>query len=666
MGTDDRGMAAALDIAQDKRLLRIASPLGADTLVLRRLAVSESIQNPFQIEAEVLSARADLKPEDLIGQSVTCTVAVDGQPDRHFHGLVRSFGAAGMEDRGLALYRLEAVPLLWNLSRTADCRIFQGQSVKDILDTLLGEGEVAPKRLGTLPGAARTYCVQFNETDFDFVHRLLDEVGGGYFFEHAEGRHTLVVTGANADFPKIGCDALVVRGEADRPDAVTRWRAEGGLRPGKQVARDFDMLKPSAPLRSEASTILTSPNAAAWEVYRWPGGQTVRPDGDMARLAMEQREANANTAQGDTQTAALFAGGRVGVKEGGLAGEEKPWLLTAVRHEAVDETHLPEGGAAYYANSFVAIPADRTWRNPTPRPRPAMPALQSAVVTGPSGEEIHCDEKGRVKVQFHWDRYGRKDEKTTCWVRVMQPWAGGASPAFHGAWFLPRIGDEVLVGFLDGDPDRPVILGSVHNDDMVPVFGLPGENTRSGIVSRSSKGGGADNANMLRLDDKKGSEEVYLQAEKDMNALVKNQLKTTVQGNEIREVTGASKDQPDGKRTTTVKGDETLTVSQGNRDTTISMGNETLTVKMGNMEVKVSMGNITIKADLGKITVEAMQGVTLKSLTSSIEVAPAGITFKALKVTTNAELLNETTGAIEKQTGTGMQKIGGSITMIGG
>jgi type VI secretion system secreted protein VgrG len=290
--------------------------------------------------------------------------------------------------------------------------------------------------------------------------------------------------------------------------------------------------------------------------------------------------------------------------------------------------------------------------------------VQSAIVTGPAGEEQHCDEYGRVKVHFLWDhRDDKKDETSSCYVRVMQPFGG----AWGGGWFLPRIGDEVLVAFQGGDPDRPVIVGSLYNADGKPPWTLPGHITRSGFRSRSTKTGDRSTANILGFDDKKDSEQLYLQAQKDYLELVKNQKKVTVQGNEIREVTGSSQDQSDGKRTTTIKGDETLEVKQGNRAATISMGNETLTVKMGNMEVKVSLGNITIKADLGSITMEALQGITLKGgPTSSIEIAPAGITLKALKIDTNADLMNQTKGAIEQQSGSGMQKIGGAITMIGG
>jgi type VI secretion system VgrG family protein len=372
--------------------------------------------------------------------------------------------------------------------------------------------------------------VQFHETDFDFASRLMDEIGAGYFFQHGENDHTLTVTGANADFPQVPGEALVVRAAANDINTVTDWRVSGTLQPGKHVGHDFDMLKPSTLLQATAQTRLSTPDAGTWEVYRWGAGQTVQPDGDPSTIGMEQHEAQADSAEGRTEMAALFAGGKVKVQEG-LSGSPMPWLITAIRHEAMDETQLVGDGQTHYANSFVAIPGDRTWRNSAPRRRPAMPALQSAIVTGPSGEEIHCDQHGRVKVQFLWDRYGKKDQNTTCYVRVSQPWAG----KWGGTWFLPRIGDEVLVGFLDGDPDKPVVLGSIHNQEAPPPYGLPSLNTQSGITTRSSKGGSKDNANLLRFEDKKGSEEVYIQAEFDMNVLVKHDLSTTVRdGDETR------------------------------------------------------------------------------------------------------------------------------------
>jgi type VI secretion system secreted protein VgrG len=674
-------MGGSPEILQAGRLLRITSPLGADVLILRRLVASEAIGQPFSIEADVLSARADLTPKDMLGKTVTCTIAIGGQPERHFHGLVRAFGRIGGSERDMTAYRLEAVPLLWSLTRTSDCRIFQDQSVQDILGTVFGEGSVAPVRFGTLPAGKRPYCVQFQETDFDFASRLLDEIGGGYFFEHAAGGHTLMVTGENADFPLVPGGPMVVRPDRNDANAVTNWQVSGTLQPGKHIAHDFDMLKPSRLMQAEAPTKLATPNATDWEVFRWAAGQSVQPDVKPASLWMEQDEVLADTVQGDTQVAALFAGGRLKIQEG-LGGTEASWLLTAVRHEATDETQLVGDGQASYANSFAGIPADRAWRNAAPRRRPVMPSLQSAIVTGPAGEEIHCDKLGRIKVHFLWDRAGKTDDNSSCFVRVSQPWAG----KWGGTWFLPRIGDEVLVGFLDGDPDRPVVLGSLHNEDATPHYGLPGANTRSGITSRSSKGGGKDNANMLRLEDKKDSEEFYLQAEKDMNVLVKHDLSTTVRdGDETRLV-------KTGKRTTTIEGDETLTVSTGNRETTIKTGNDTYklstgnlkqTLDMGNLDLKLAMGNmktdvslgnydlklgtgnVTIKTGAGAVMVEALQGITLKVGPSEVKIDMTGVSIKGLMVKLEGTTMLEAKGLMTTVKGTAMTQVSGAIIMIG-
>ncbi len=670
----------ALDIKQANRLLRITTPLGPDVLVLRHLSVTEAVESPFIIAAEVISARDDLQPKDLIGKTITCTVQVEDAPARHFSGMVRAFARTGSQERSLTGYWLEAVPLLWNLSRTSDCRIFQDMSASDILKKIFGEGGVEPNRFGGLPGTPRPYCVQFNETDLDFTHRLLDEVGGSYFFQHAEGSHTLVITGSNADFPLLQGEPLVVRTEADRPDAISRWQPQGSLPPGKRATLDFDGIKPSKLLTANAATMLPYPSPSSWEMFRWPGGQGARPDIDPAKLGMEQEEAQADLVNAASRNPALHAGARVKVKPD-LAGGPETWLITAVRHEAVDETHLGQDGTAEYANTITLTPADRVWRNPHPRPRPQMPAVQSAIVTGPAGEEIHTDEYGRVKVHFHWDRAGRKDETSTCWVRVAQPFAG----AWGGSWFLPRIGDEVLIAFLDGDPDRPVVIGSVYNSDGKPPFPLPGNKTQSGIRTRSSKGGGQDNANILRMDDKKGSEEVYFQAEKDHNLLVKNDRTdvvrhdrtTTIHNADTLTVKKADRTVTleQGNLSTTVKmGNETREISQGNRETAIKMGNETLKIDMGNRttelgmgndELTLKMGNLTIKCALGAITLEAMQSITLKVGQSEVKVDQMGVSVKGMMLKSEGQMMTEVKGLMTKIDGSAMLQATGGIIMIG-
>ncbi len=643
-----------LTLTDAKRLLKITTPLGPNKVTLRRLVVREAIARPFTLEAEIISSEMDLQPSALIGKSITCTIdgaTMDaGAGTRHFNAVVRGFARIGAYGRGLAAYRLEAVPLLWHMSRTADCRIFQSKSVKDIVTTILGEAAVAPVRWGSsVPTATRVYCVQYNETDLDFAQRLLEEVGCGYYFEQAEGSHTLVVCGANADYPLVPGSPQVVRSDAAIFGALSNWRPVAALQPGKVVALDFDQVKPSALLTKEAATVLTTPGVASWEVFRWPGGQAVRPDQDTSKLGMEGFEANADLISAAGNDPRVFAGGRLKVLPGIDATSPETWLVTETVHEAFDETHLSGGGTASYRNGLTLMPADRPWRPMASRPRPAIPGLHSAIVTGPSGEEIHTDKYGRISVHFHWDRKGKKDDTSSCWVRVAQSFAG----KWGGSWTLPRVGDEVLVGFMDGDPDRPVAIGSVYNADNMPIYALPANKTQSGFKTKSSKGGGAANFNEIRFEDKKGSEHFNVQAEKDMMILVKNDKTEhvkhdrtetidhdhteTIKNNKTETVKVDRTETVEGKHTETVTGDYTVTVKTGNQENTVSTGNQTNTIKTGNMTTEVSMGNqtttvkmgnITHKASLGAITVEAMQSITLKCGPSKIVIDPSGVTIE--------------------------------------
>ena len=637
-------MSDALTLAQKERLLNIASPLGPDVLVLRRLAVQEAIGRPFGITAEVISTNRDLQASALVGKAVTCSVRTGHASPRHFHGIVRSFVRLGPMGRGHAAYRIEAVPRFWQLSRTADCRIFQEKSVKDICSAVFGEHDVAPVRWGgSVPTQKRTYCVQFNESDLEFAQRLLDEAGCGYFFEHAANNHTLVICGANADYPQVPGEPQMVRPQGDHHGALTSWQPATTLQPGKVVTEDFDGLKPASLKQANAGTILGTPNAAAAEIYRWPGGQTVRPEGDLSKLGMEGFESMADRVSAAGNDPTVFAGGRLKVKAGLDAQQAVTWLVSSVSHEAYDETHLGGGGSAGYSNSLVLMAADRPWRPPAPRPRPPMLGVHSASVTGPSGEEIHCDEYGRVKVHFLWDRAGKRDDTSSCWVRVAQSHAG----KWGGAWNLPRIGDEVLVAFVDGDPDRPIILGSVYNAEQKPIYALPANKTQSGFKTRSSKGGGASNFNELRFEDKKGQEEINIQAEKDITLLVKNDRTETIKRHRTEVV--------DGKHTETVKLDRTATITQGN---------EALTVKMGKMDTLVQMGNITTKASMGKIEIEAMQSITLTCGQSKIHMTPMSISIESMQIDVKASLALNTSGVIVNHKATAMMMIKGGIVMI--
>ncbi|WP_314073846.1 type VI secretion system Vgr family protein [Roseococcus pinisoli] len=632
------------DLAQTERMLEITSPLGADKLMLRRLSVQEAIGHPFSLTAEVLSQDLNLQPSSLIGKAVTCTIKVRHVEPRHFHGVVRAFSRIGAMGRGLASYRIEVVPNLWHLSRTADCRIFQDKSVKTIVSTVLSDSSVAPVRWGgSVPTAARTYCVQFNETDLDFVQRMLDETGCGYYFEHKASEHTLVVCGANGDYPLIGGDPQVVRSDAGEVGTLTDWKPVSSLQPGKVVAEDFDGLKPASLLQKQTGTILSSPNASKYEIYHWPSGQTVRPEGDLAKLGMEVYETVADRISATGNDPTIFAGGRLKVRPGIDETAAVTWLVAATRHEAFDETHLSGGGASGYSNNLVLMPADRPWRPADPRPRPPMLGVHSAVVTGPSGEEIHCDEYGRIKVHFLWDRAGKRDDTSSCWVRVAQSFAG----KWGGSWTLPRVGDEVLVAFENGDPDRPIAIGSVYNAEQKPIYSLPANKTQSGFKTRSSKGGGAANFNELRFEDKKGSEEINIQAEKDMTLLIKNDRTETIKRHRTETV--------DGKHTETTKLDRTATVTQGN---------DKLTIDMGNLDRLVKMGNITEKASMGTIKYEAMQSITLTCGQSKIHMTPMSISIESLQIDVKASLALNTQGLMATHKADAMLTLKGGLVMI--
>lgn len=637
-------MSDVLNLSHAERLLEITSPLGPDKLILRRLSVQETIGRPFMLTAEVISQEMDLQPSALIGKAVTCTVKPKHVGPRHFHGIVRGFARLGAFGRGLASYRLEVVPNFWHLSRTADCRIFQDKSVKDIVTAVLGDSGVAPVRWGSsVPSSQRTYCVQFNETDLEFAQRMLDEAGCGYFFEHQDSQHTLVVCGANSDYPMIGGSPQVVRSDGIEFGTLSEWKPASSLQPGKAVAEDFDGLKPNTLLQKQTGTILGTPNASKFEIYRWPGGQAVRPEGDLSKLGMETYETGADRVSATGNDPTVFAGGRLKVQAGIDDTTVITWLVASARHEAFDETHLSGGGASGYSSNLVLMPADRPWRPSEPRPRPPMVGLHSAIVTGPSGEEIHCDEYGRIKVHFLWDRAGKKDDTSSCWVRVAQSFSG----KWGGSWTLPRVGDEVLIAFEHGDPDRPIAIGSVYNSEQKPIYTLPANKTQSGFKTRSSKGGGAANFNELRFEDKKGSEEINIQAEKDMTLLIKNDRTETIKRHRTETV--------DGKHTETTKLDRTATVSQGN---------DKLTIEMGNLDRLVKMGNITEKASLGSIKYEAMQSITLTCGQSKIHMTPMSISIESLNIDVKASLMLNSTGLMATHKADAILTLKGGLVMI--
>ena len=548
--------------------VRLKSPLPDDDLLVNGFDAHDELGRLFTIDLELLSPREDLAFDDLLGEQVV--IELD-QPDgsvRCFHGYVSRFAQTGRKG-DYASYAMRLRPWFWLLTRTADCRIFQELTVPDIVKSVFREHGFSDFE-DTLSGSYRTweYCVQYRETDFNFVSRLLEQEGIYYYFRHEDGKHTLVLSdsyGAHAPLPGHASIPYYPPSEnAVREPHISDWRTARSLQPGTYVQSAYDFRKPRANLETTA-TIGRDHAQADFEVFDYPGEYFERAEGDAyAQARIEEAHAGFERANGVTDVRAVFAGGLFTLAEHPRDDQNKEFLVVS-SHVAVSNVGYESGSADFEVETrFEVLDAAIPFRPQRRTPKPAMKGPQTALTVGPSGEEIWTDEYGRVKVQFHWDRYGKQDENSSCWVRVAQVWAG----AKWGAMYIPRIGQEVIVDFIEGDPDRPIVTGRVYNADNMPPYDLPADKTRSTLKSRSSKSGGPDNFNEIRFEDKKGEEEMYLHAEKDQTITVENDKNESVGhdnsesiGNDEAIQVGNNRDKSVGNdQTETIGNNKTITV----------------------------------------------------------------------------------------------------------
>jgi type VI secretion system secreted protein VgrG len=568
-------------LTQDNRPLRVTTGLGKDVLLLERFSGEEGVSTPFRFTLEMLSDNASVDPASLLRKPISVAVVIPGGKERHFHGIVNRF-SAGARRAGLTSYKAEMVPWLWFLTLRNDCRIFQNQTAKDIVEKIfkdLGYTDFKFKLMGSPP--KRTYCVQYRESSLAFVSRLLEEEGIFYFFDHTGSSHMLVLTDHPSQVPpcpqvaKLRMTTSQSYQMAEEP-LVTAVEMETVAVTEKIELTSYDFEKPSTSLRVNVSGTQKD------EAYDYAGTYTAKSDGDRyARMRLEQRESERELLRGECNSPSFTSGHKFDLTEHTNKPLNQSYHLLRVRHAAMIPNYTSGSGEYDYSNTFEAIPSSVPWRPPLVTPRALVQGSQTAVVVGPGGEEIYVDKFGRVKVQFHWDREGKKDEKSSCWVRVATSWAGKNWGMVH----IPRIGQEVVVDFLEGDPDRPIITGSVPNAEQMPPYALPGNMTQSGILTRSSKGGSAANANEIRFEDKKGSEELYIHAEKDEKHGVENDRTKWVGHDETVTV--------DNDRTEHVKHDESITVDNNRTETvgnneSLSIGNNR-TTSVGNDE-SVSVG----------------------------------------------------------------------------
>ncbi|GAB6178172.1 type VI secretion system tip protein VgrG [Desulfobaculum senezii] len=522
-------------------IVTLTTPFGDGTLVLESCSGQEALSEPFVYSISAYSEDNALAFDTIIGKDITVGVGLpDGSATRNINGVVTRF-SMGQSTAEATHYHMEVRPWLWLLGLQADCAVFQNMSVPDIVKQVCSDAgftDVEDKLSGSY--SAREYVVQYNETALAFVSRLMEEAGMFYFFTHTANAHTLVLADSGdalEECPQAATLEFQPKNTSVVPASqVADVSLEQCSVTGTFAVGDYNFTTPETDLTASA------PGGNARTVYEYPTGHTVKDDGEsLAGMRLDALEAEQCVLSASSPASGLHPGGTMTIEGHDRNDINAKWLVTSVALTA---------SKMRYSSTFTAIPATATYRPRRRHPRPSVPGPLTALVVGKDGEEIWTDEYGRVKVQFYWDRVGEKNEKSSCWVRVAQPWAGKG----YGAVFLPRIGHEVVVSFIDGDPDRPLVTGCVYNATQTLPYDLPANATRTLIKTNSSKD--AEGSNELRFEDKAGEEEVYIHAQKDMNTVVEN------------------------ARTTTIKtADDTVSLEQGNRTFTVEQGTETHSVK---------------------------------------------------------------------------------------
>ena len=597
-------MAASRDVVVDTKL--------KDAFTFRHMQGREALSELFDYRIELLSEDDGVQLEEILGSPLMLSMGLQAGGTRYFHGHVVQFVYAGT-DRSYACYHARVRPWLWFLTTTTDCRIFQAMSVPDIIGEIFSKYPVASYTFKlNEEHPQRDYCVQYNESDLTFVQRLCEDDGIFFYFEHGKGEHKLVFCDDGRSYmqrPDYETVPFYPREDQSRRerDHLYDWRSVLDVRPGRYIHTSFDFEKPRAEL--EARRLAPMQHALAeGEVYCYPACYTEIGRGDhLARMRLEESQAAHKRMRGAGTVASLGCGQTFSLSDYPRKDQNDRYVVLAVEHEIWADAYRSTssgGDEEPYLCAIEVQPAAVPFRPPLVTPKPVMAGPESAIVTGPSGEEIWTDQYGRVKVQFPWDRLGQNDENSSCWIRVSQAWAGSGFGGIH----IPRIGQEVLVEFLQGDVDRPIITGRVYDGSNMPPYTLPGSATQSGIKSESSKGGGGSNE--LRFEDKKGQEEVYLHAQKNEDIVVENDKTESVGhdetiqiGNDRTEQVGNNETLSVGvdrtrdvgsNETVTVGADQTVTIG-ANRTDTVTM-NETRTVGVVQQQTVGAARNVTVGA----------------------------------------------------------------------
>ena len=658
-------------IKQAGRFLTATTPLGEDAALVRHFEGSEAISQLFSFKVELLAYKdTAVDFSKFLGKELTVAAAIAGVPGggsggekRYFSGICCRLAQGGC-DGTWASYEAFLVPKFWLLTKQSQSRIYQHKTVPDILKDVLKNLDVEYSITGAFE--PREYCVQYRETDFAFACRLMEEEGIYYYFKHSESGHKMVVGNSSLACQNVPGKADVEyelsKDQSLLKARVTGWRKMQELKTGKHTLWDYSFELPGNHLNA-AKAITGSatagpvahqqslPENQSLEVYDFPGGYAKRFDGidqsggeqpsnlqkifqDNTRtvgLRMEAETAGSLVVEGESACVQFTSGFKFTLEK--HVNADGAYLITAVKHKATDASTIVAGQSAgpnsapTYSNEFTCIPASVPFRPEPITPKPSVNGVQTAIVVGPAGEEIFTDKYGRVKVQFPWDRQGSNDANSSCWLRVSTSWAGKQ----WGMIQIPRLGQEVVVDFVDGDPDTPIVVGSVFNPSTMPPYKLPDKKTISTIKSRSSLNGTQDNYNEIRFEDKKGSEQLFINAERDFDMIVEADRHEFVGKNHMVKVKKDRKESIEGKLHVHIKGDHAAKFD-GKHGLNVGTDRE---AKIGQKEAVDAGTEIHLKAGT-TVVLEAGVQLSLKVGSNFIDIGPAGISIQGTMVNINS------------------------------
>ncbi|WP_407333317.1 type VI secretion system tip protein TssI/VgrG [Enterovibrio sp. 27052020O] len=589
-----------------------------DTFAVVDFSGTDSLSAPFVYQVNLASRKEALSENDVVDRNVTLMLWKDGELAQRFHGIVRRFtrGDTGFSH---SRYALEMVPALSRLSLRHNSRIFQQQSVPEIISILLQEMGIDAYAFA-LSGSPqpREYCVQYRESDLEFLERIAAEEGIFYTFLHSKDKHTVLFSD---DTQTLSHSSLALPynatvGGTASSTFVKGWQFSAQTRPSSAQLKDYSFKKPAYGFLHDHAGTEMAYQRGTYEHYDFPGRYKSDAAGKpFTQYRLEHLRSDAITATASSNVMQIQAGMLFDLTDHPDDTTNRDWVVVSAQCEGTQPQALEEHGGegmTTYRNTFSVIPAHRPWR-PAPQAKPCVHGPQIAIVTGPAGEEIFCDEHGRVKVQFPWDRYGNSDDASSCWVRVSQGWAGGQ----YGMMAIPRIGHEVIVSFLEGDPDQPIITGRTYHATNVPPYPLPANKTRTVLRTETHQGEGF---NELRFEDQADNEEIYVHAQKDMNLLVENDRKDNIKHDLHLDV--------ENERFSHIKVDDHLTVDGQSKehvkgDKTI-VTDSSLHIKAGVGILNEASSEIHLKSG-HKSILEAYTEVTLKVGGNFIKIDPAGV-----------------------------------------